>query len=404
MLERLGRGMSACDLRSNMPAINWNFGIATALPSPLSLSRASAALYQNSSGEWLSASAHQPRLGYLFGFGPGLVREETVSALNNYARPSSGAVNDHFLGSTSAQLLGRSITSINTGVTSAPTHNLNNGAYVWDIDHDISGTAELALSGGTADTDPKSIMVHYKHITGSAVTVYLKDYSGSTISIGTLGTSGSWELSRFDDVAAGNSNAHYIVLDIPEGTQIQIALVNLQDSKYCTSPIDCSEAPAARTADTISDGSADWYNAGAGTFALSYWDWAADHANDFQSYLYIGDGGNTNRIELAKNVNPEGEALVRIRLSNTTQFDYDLSALSVVNGFTNVAIAYMQDDFAFAYNNSIIATDISGTPPSNMSGGFGLGSRPNGLIPASMVIAKLSYYNTRLENNILESL
>lgn len=178
---------------------------------------------------------------------------------------------------------------------------------------------------------------------------------------------------------------------------IDLELPQCQLSYWASNPI---KTNTAASPDVVSLDSISWFNASAGTIAVSFKVPFAGATSGAHVIWQIDDGTENNKIRVS--INSSGNVICDITRSGGSEASMDLGAVSA-NTASKVLVAYAANDCAASLNGSSLLTDTSVTLPSGLTT-FRLGCATATGTELGGWITHLDGYGSRLNNFTLQAM
>jgi hypothetical protein len=419
------------------PIVNYDFTSLTSLPSNLSLSRNAQAYYYNSSGQLTLAAANSPR----FDYDPstllikGLLLEPSIT--NGWNASSSWTGANNFWSNnltwvtTTATAPDGSSTALEITESSGAgtnAHQFGNTAWTQPFALNQVLTASLYVKPGPGDSMVELFVTNYNGTSASHIfslsgaglytsTGASDGDNGITVSNGIQRLPNSWyriwttfnggstasssltaELRTYSSSLAGS---YYDAGS--GGNGVYIWGWQIENSTVPTSYFPTSTGAATRPAEILQFTNMKWFNSAAGTFsahfingdslsALVYRIFAAFATNVSGTY-------SSNSVELS---DQGTSSTSQVAAAGTSQYAPGGSEYGVGVG-NALAMAYSAANFAISLNHSTPATVNSGSLPSTNPAYAYVSSQPDGSQRLRWM-QNITYYNTRLNNSLLQSL
>lgn len=426
-----GLGLGLAGYRINpagmmLPVLDINFrdfkSFSSTIGPTASFSRASSGTYFDETGVLRTASTNVGRINHVYNGTSwvckgGLIEEQrtnlvpyseqindaswgfttniTISA--NAATAPDGATTADLMYPTASSTVcetGKSLGSVNTSLIYTNSFFLKASGKTWARILSIRGDfgAWFNLSNGTVGTT----------------------LSGSTATIQNVGN--GWyrcSVTRGTDFGTG-----YTFIRVTDGDNTSAITKNGTDGilvwgaqseqgSFSTSYIPTTTASATRSADVMqitgSDFSGFW-NTSEGSFAVEY-DRLANNSSGLSGgypTTLAAASSNNDWIILAGSIAPSPVGEVLAVYSSTSQAYFSAGSSPLAGVTAKMAACYKANDFAASLNGSTVSTDTSGTVPA--CDRLGIGYWPFGNAPINGHIARLRYWNTRLDNATLRAL
>lgn len=291
-----------------VPVLSFNWLAATDTTG-VSCNRNSVASYINSDGEWAQAAINTARLQHCFGSGVrrGLLNEEAATTKNNYARPSSGAVGDHFSN-------GSSNVTVVTDATAPITSDFTNHDSVWEVANSTGGDVTIDWAGATGNTTSHNIQITAKIVSGDGYAVL--SVSGEDPAIGEVRlNSRDWYLYSSAGITPADA-AGVLRLVVPDGMTIRFFAANMQQDagvadryvSHYTTFIDSAGSSTSRDDEFLTiDGVGSVIDSSQGALVVHGEFIGAEETNSGALSLYNSSGQTTDYIYLR--ASPNGDWL-----------------------------------------------------------------------------------------------
>lgn len=395
-----------------VPALDLDFRAGT-MPAGLTFTRASSAWYFNSSGTLTSAATNAPR----FDHDPstlalrGLLVEEarTNSFRNNSgtgaAAGTPGTVPTNWSATGSGNGLTRQI--VGTGTESGLPYvdirysGTATNSILIGIDPEQQGN--VAASSGQTWTFSIYLRVVGGSLPAATHTLEILDRgptlapsTESAVTITTAALAGQrFTLTRTTTQSDMTSVMGRINLRANSGAAVDVTLrigaPQLEQGAFATSPILTTSAAVTRAADVCSMATGSWYNASEGTLAVD-WSFPGILGAGLVSAVLFDDATSNNQIAVRIGQAGVGDGVVR----SGGVSSMDTTGLAVtVNAVVRQALAYATNNGAHALGRSL-ETDTSVTVPTVTRIVL------NGSNVGAYWLRRVSYYNTRLSNTLLQ--
>lgn len=335
----------------------------------------------------------------------GLLIEESRTNLLTYSSEFDNAAWSHLFGGTGLDPV------VTSNFTTAPDGTLSADKIVFN-----SGA-------GSTTTDQSIIRQGVSTVIGTmyAGAIWLKGAVGGeqilfrhadnvNYTVFTLST--SWK--RYDLVQTGGvTTTTYYQLGLRQGTgvgtinsQITIYIwgAQLEVGAFPTSYIPTTSATVTRAADVaVMTGTnfSSWYNQSEGTV---YSEWEKIGASNFQAMVSISDGTSNNTIALNHGSGaPTNNARFDVNNGGVSQASITIITNSSVSTYYKTSGAYLANSFAADASGWVVQTDNSGSIPTVSQAVIGANGSANGGF-LNGHIKRITYYNKRLANSVLQYL
>jgi hypothetical protein len=275
-----------------------------------------------------------------------------------------------------------------SGAASASGQAWAESVYLSIVGGSLSGVANTRLY--LSSTNGTSELAYY-NLGDMALTSALTRFSG-TASPATAGMTAVRPMLWVQHSGIGSA------IDIT----LRIGLPQLEQGAFATSVIPTTTATVTRSADVASiSGSnfSSWYRQDEGTvFASTRLAISPNLANS--SIIGIGDGTNSNRVQLGASTSSSGNINGVVTAGGVFQ------AQPLVGSITNtgphrVAFGYATNSVQVGVNSLLGTEDTSATMPSTATSAYlANGANPNS--QSSMTFARLTYWPQRLPNSTLQ--
>lgn len=404
-------------MRAPAPVFDWDFTLSSAaIPSVLTLTRASAANYFNSSGVMTSAASNAAR----FDYNPatlasrGLLLEPAATnlilqsqAFDNASWSKTGlTVTANSAGTTAPD--GTTTSELFTETTAnsvhAVTQNIAHTANVtvtMSIYAKASGSTFIRVGGQetTAFTDSISVICD----TSTRNTTTMTNGTGTITSTSCTQAANGWVRLSVTGIVSTARSGLQVFANTMSALNTTVSYVGstarsvyywglqVEDSPTATSYIATTTATASRSADQLVSNTFSWFNSSRGTLYAKYVNvgpnngasyiaagvFATNAAGTYlQNAAFIGDQGTTNTSA--------------VRAGNVAQF-IPSATLNAAGSVNKVAISFASNNFAFSANGAAATTASSGSFPVTPAYLY-IGSQPDGSMRPRW-IQQIRYYN-----------
>lgn len=409
-----------------LPALDlWfsNFKTLTATTGPTpSFSRASSGTYFDAAGLLQTASTNGARFNHTYNganwVSRGLLIEEQRTNLHKYSEAAASIYNPgngSFTSNVSTAPDGTLTAEKYTENTASDQHafNMNPGSLV--------GTHTFSLFLKEAGRYKVAFLcqtpVQFICFDLRANTTF--DASGATGTIKDVGN--GWRritvtynslTNYFDNVVillpdgAGGIGARFYTGDNSSG--VLVWGTQIEAAPFASSYIpNLSNGSTTRSADVMQitgTNFSSFWNLSEGSFAVEY-DRLANNSSGLSGgypTTLAAASSNNDWIILAGSIAPSPVGEVLAVYSSTSQAYFSAGSSPLAGVTAKMAACYKANDFAASLNGSTVSTDTSGTVPA--CDRLGIGYWPFGNAPINGHIARLRYWNTRLDNATLRAL
>ena len=403
---------------SQRPSLDLNFARAKQLDSRISFTRGSIGTYVGEDGLIKTAVAHKARFDHdpTTGESLGLLVEESRANL---------VLQSEDFGTTWATTQGTVLVNQTTAPTGASVadefEDTGSASGVFQsitISANATYTASVYLKRNTADwyriywgnaTFTNGLRVWVNLATGSTGTT--QTTGTSTINATTVASIGNgWYRVSLTGVIDNSTTAGRLQINSAASDGSASRVLNakvylwgaqLEESSYPTSYIPTTTSTATRAADVSTSAAttvfeSDWYRQDEGTVFGE-----GRSLSGVNRFTGFSSGSFSEAIALGGVTGSNAELTVRTP-TTTTAVSINVGPASTPNSLVRHAAVYRLNDFAVS-NAGNIATTLSGTIPADRNQ-MGIGVLPNNFSFHNGTIRRLTYWQTRLPNETLQTI